>query len=82
MGLMKVWICSFQVNFIDVLILIALGWMLLDHTDDDSTLVLVMAWCCKAEIRNLNHCWPRYDQEFNIGLVLATAVKCFFVTIE
>ena len=36
---------------------IALRWMSLDFTDDQSTLVQVMAWCCQATIHYLNQYW-------------------------
>ena len=38
---------------------IALIWMSVDFTDDQSTLVQVMAWCCLATRHYLNQCWPR-----------------------
>ena len=38
---------------------IGLIWMSLDFTDDQSTLVQVMAWCRQATSHYLNHCWPR-----------------------
>ena len=38
---------------------IALRWMPLDFTDDKSTLVQVMAWCCQATSHYLSQCWPR-----------------------
>ena len=38
---------------------IALIWMFLDVTDDQSTLVQVMAWCRQATSHYLNQCWPR-----------------------
>ena len=38
---------------------IALRWMPLDLTDDKSTLVQVMAWCCQATSHYLGQCWPR-----------------------
>ena len=38
---------------------IAMRWMSLDHTDDKSTLVQVMAWCREATSHYLNQCWPR-----------------------
>ena len=38
---------------------IALRWMPLDHTDDKSTLVQVMAWCHQAPSHYLSHCWLR-----------------------
>ena len=39
---------------------IAFRWMSLDLTDDNSTLVQVMAWCHQATSHYLNHNWPRY----------------------
>ena len=38
---------------------ITLMWMSLDLTDDQSTLVQVMAWCRKATSHYLSQCWPR-----------------------
>ena len=38
---------------------IDLRWMLLDLTDDKSTLVQVMAWCRQAPSHYLSQCWPR-----------------------
>ena len=37
----------------------AMRWMPRDLTDDESTLVQVMAWCCQATRHYLNQCWPR-----------------------
>ena len=33
--------------------------MSLVFTDDQSTLVRVIAWCCQATSHYLSHCWPR-----------------------
>ena len=38
---------------------VAIIWMLLDFTDDQSTLVQVMAWCRQAASHYLSQCWPR-----------------------
>ena len=38
---------------------IALIWMSLDFTDNQSTLVQVMAWCSQATSHYLKQCWPR-----------------------
>ena len=38
---------------------IALIGMSLDFTDDESTLVQVMAWCRQATSHYLSQCWPR-----------------------
>ena len=37
----------------------ALIWMSLNFTDDQSTLVQVMAWCHQATSHYLSQCWPR-----------------------
>ena len=37
---------------------ITLIWMPLDFTDDQSTLVQVMAWCRQATSHYLSQCWP------------------------
>ena len=39
---------------------IALIWMSLDFTDDQSTLVQIMAWCRQATSHYLSQCWPRF----------------------
>ena len=39
---------------------ITLIWMSLDFTDDQSTLIEVMAWCRQATSHYLKQCWPRY----------------------
>ena len=38
---------------------VVLIWMSLDLTDDQSTLVQVMAWCHQATSHYLSQCWPR-----------------------
>ena len=38
---------------------IALIWMSLDFSDDQSKLVQVMAWCHQATSHYLSQCWPR-----------------------
>ena len=40
---------------------IALIWMSLDFTDDQLTLVQVLAWCHQATSHYLNQCWPRFQ---------------------
>ena len=54
------------VNFKQILVIdgwgisceIALIWMSLEFTDNQSTLVQVMAWCRQATSHCLSHCWP------------------------
>ena len=38
---------------------IALIWMSLNLTDDQSTFVQVMAWCCQATSHYPSQCWPK-----------------------
>ena len=38
---------------------LALIWMSLDFTDDQSALVHVMAWCRQATSHYVSQCWPR-----------------------
>ena len=45
---------------------IALTWMSLDFTDDQSTLVQVMAWCRQATSHCLSQCWPRSLSPYGI----------------
>ena len=39
---------------------IAIRWMSLNLTDDELTMVQVMAWCHQATSHYLNQCWPRF----------------------
>ena len=45
---------------------IALLWMSMDFTDDQSTLVQVMAWCCQATSHYLSQCLPRYLSPYGV----------------
>ena len=45
---------------------IALRWMSLDLTDDESILVQVMAWCRQATSHYLSQCWPRYLSPYGV----------------
>ena len=45
---------------------IALRWMPQDLTDDKSTLVQVMAWCCQAASHYLSQCWPRSMSPYGV----------------
>ena len=47
---------------------IALRWMSLDLTDDNATLVQVMAWCRQATSHYLNQCWPRYLTPYGVTM--------------
>ena len=44
----------------------ALLWISLDFTDDQSTLVQVMAWCRQATSHYLSLCWPRSLSPYDI----------------
>ena len=45
---------------------IALIWMSLDFTNDQSILVQVMAWCCQATSHCLSQCWPRSVSPYGV----------------
>ena len=45
---------------------IALIWISPDFTDDQSTLVQVMAWCRQATSHYLSQCWPRSLSPYGI----------------
>ena len=45
---------------------IALIWMSLDFTDNQSTLVQVMAWCHQATSHYLSQCWPRSLSPYDV----------------
>ena len=45
---------------------IAIIWMSLDFTDDQSTLVQVMAWCRQATSHYLSQCWPKSLSPYGI----------------
>ena len=45
---------------------IALMWMSLDFTDDQSTLVQVMDWCRQAPSHYLSQWWPRFLSPYRI----------------
>ena len=45
---------------------IALIWMSLDLTDDQSTLVQDMAWCLQVTSHYLSQCWPRSVSPYGI----------------
>ena len=57
-----------------ILCKIALRWMPMDLTDDNSTLVQVMAWCRQATSRCLSQCWPRSMSPY--GVTRPQWVKC------
>ena len=46
---------------------IVLIWMSLDFTDDQSTLVQVMAWCRQATSHYLSQCWPRSLSPYGVA---------------
>ena len=45
---------------------IVIRWMLLELTEDKSTLVPVMAWCRQAASHYLSQCWPRYVSSYGV----------------
>ena len=59
---------------------IVLIWMSLDYTDDQSTLVQVMAWCHQATRHYLSQCWPRSLLPY--GVTRPQWVKAFYQSTE
>ena len=61
----------------------ALRWMPWDLTDNKSTLVQVMAWCCQATSHYLSQCWPSSMSPYGVTrpqLVKSYArILCVFV---
>ena len=45
---------------------IALMWMPLDFTDDQSTLVQVIVWCRQATSHSHSQCWPRSMSPYGV----------------
>ena len=58
---------------------IALIWMSLDLSDDQSTLFHVMAWCRQATSHYLSQCWPRSPSPYGVTRprMINTSVKIF-----
>ena len=56
---------------------IALIWMSLDFTDDQSTLVQVMAWCRQATSHCLSQYWPRSLSPYGVTRPPSFQVKGF-----
>ena len=55
---------------------IALIWMSLDFTDDQSTLVRVMAWCRQATSHYLSQCWPRSLSPYGVTKPQWVKISC------
>ena len=55
-----------QINILGSHCEIALRWMRQDLTNDKSTLVQVMAWCCQAPSHYLSQCWPRSISPYGV----------------
>ena len=61
--------CNFQTDFSDscgISCEIALIWMSLNLTEDQSTLVQVMAWCRQTPSHYLSQCWARSLSPYGI----------------
>ena len=59
----------------------ALRWMSQDLkilADDESVLVLVMAWCCQPISHGLNHWWPRSPMWYDITRQQWVNIKIHF----
>ena len=58
------------ISVIDVWVIsceVALIWMSLNLTDDNSTLVQAMAWCRQATSHYLSQCWPRSVSPYGVA---------------
>ena len=63
------WVMFKQILVIDGWVFsceITLRWTSQGLTDDKSTLVQVMAWCCQATSHYLNQCWPRSISPYGV----------------
>ena len=67
--------CNFKTSLFKLALLIGtfrasfdkvLRWMMQDLTDDESTLVQVMAWCHQATSHYLSQCWTRSMSPYGI----------------
>ena len=67
--------CNFNISIFKLTLLIGtfrasfdkvLRWMIQDLTDDKSTLIQVMAWCCQATSHYLSQCWPRSTSPYGV----------------
>ena len=56
--------------------------MSLDFTDDKSTLVQVMAWCCQATSHYLSQCWPRSLSTYGITKPQWVKLSIWYTTFE
>ena len=56
---------------------IVLIWVSLDFSDDQSTLVQVMAWCRQATSHYLSQCWPKSLSPY--GITRPQRVKAGYV---
>ena len=57
---------------------IALRWISMNLTDDKSTLVQVMAWCCQARSHYLSQCWPRSLSPYGFTRSQWVKIRNFF----
>ena len=61
----------------------ALVWMVINFTDDKSTLVQVMAWCRQAPSHYLSQCWPRsmspYAQWVNCNMIICRDESILYI---
>ena len=79
--------CHFKTAILNLVLLIgiftlskdnALRWMPRKLTDDKSTLVQVMAWCCQATNHYLSQCWPSSMSPY--GVTRPQCVKLMMTT--
>ena len=61
---------------------IALIWMSLDFTEDQSTLVQVMAWCRQATSHYLSQSWPRSLLPYGVARPQCVNSDCFSILVS
>ena len=67
---MQMWVLQTWIKALGLYIVmsckVALRWMPLDFTDDQSTLVQVKAWCRQVTSHYLSQCWPRFVSPYGV----------------
>ena len=74
--------CIVVTAFTSISSTMALRWMVLNRSDNKSSLFQIMAWSLTATSHYLNQCWPRSVPYSSVTVVLlsfALLFCCFFV---
>ena len=89
-GPWEIWMKFRHVIFKQILVIdgwgisceIALMWMSLDFTEDQSTLVQVMAWCRQATSHYLSQNWPRSLLPYGVAMPQSVNSDCFSILVS